>query len=101
MDGNRFDDLTKKWTATYTRRTTLKALAGGVLAGALTRFRGSGVAAKPPVGTCQPKPGGKCSDTIPCCDGGDCDFGKCPCPQGKVLCKGKCVKPSKFDTDPH
>jgi hypothetical protein len=100
MDGNRFDNLAKKMVDGHSRRTVVKMLAGSTFAGALTRFRGGGTAAKPPNGTCQPEPGGKCSDTIPCCNG-FCDTGFCPCTAGKVLCHGKCVKPSKFDADPH
>jgi hypothetical protein len=79
----------------------LRTLARVALAGALTRLGGDGASAKPPPDTCQSKPGGNCTDTIHCCSGDCDDTGHCPCSGGKTLCHGKCVKTSKFETDPH
>jgi hypothetical protein len=97
VDEHRFDDFTRFLGTGHSRRVVLRVLAGGALAGALTRLRGGG-GAKPPDGTCQPKPGGKCSDAIPCCNG-FCDTGQCPCATGKTLCHGQCVTTSTFDSD--
>jgi hypothetical protein len=100
MDDLRFDNFARSLAMGYSRRALLRALAGGTLAALATRFGGEDAAAKPPDDTCQPKPGGKCTDTIPCCSG-FCDTGHCPCSGGKTLCHGACVQPSKFQTDKH
>lgn len=98
MDGQRFDDLTRRLAGTTSRRQMLKGLAGG-LGAAIAATLGQPAAAQ----RCEnPK---SCSPTVACCPGSQCIDGVCQnrkppkgdcknsaaCGPGESCCGGTCV----------
>lgn len=127
MDGNRFDDLTKRLAADTSRRSFLKRTAVSVAALAGLGAASDTHAARRPTPT--PKPltclypkvdgGGQCvcpGGTTPCgpdccpagasCCDNACCYGNCfgeelCCPTGQLVCDGVCLSPGQCcaDTD--
>jgi len=124
MDGNRFDELTRRLASGSSRRSFLKrslaTLAGSIGIGAAT-----GVDAARPTPTPAPLrcpgrqtpcgsqcccPAGTtkcaaecCSSTAQCCDGACCN-GQCfgeelCCPTGRIVCNGACLQRGQCCTD--
>lgn len=126
MDGNRFDDLTRRFAAGTSRRSLLKRSVASVAAFAgIGAEVGADAAGKRPSPTpAPPKCPGKqtpcgtkcccptghdkcgadcCSATAECCDGACCD-GHCYgeelcCPTGQLVCNGKCLAPGQCCSD--
>jgi len=96
MDGQRFDDLTRRMTAIATRRRVL-AVAAGLLGGAA--IAGDASAGAPRTGGCRPALVG-CTRHGQCC-GGVCQVGRhlprsrrnrCACDAGREQCGDACVE---------
>jgi hypothetical protein len=95
VDNSRFDQFTRIFALSRSRRTILKTLAGSVFGGALgLAGLGGGVEAKP---TCRDE-GHPCEGNQTCCDGLVCVASgrgtakRCNrCPNGQIACGGKCI----------
>jgi hypothetical protein len=73
MDGNRFDDMTRRVAEVASRRAVVKTVVAGLLGGALAgRSLGQAEAA------CR-KYGRSCDETNRCCNGAICVDGACDC----------------------
>lgn len=113
MDGNQFDELSRRLSDASSRRGVLHTVAGATIAGALAAWLGVDEADtkrrkrkrknkkknNPPscVPNCMGKTcgpdncGGECG---PGCAGGKvCDGGLCQCPTGQEECNGSCHAP--------
>lgn len=96
MDGTRFDDLTTRLAAGFSRRRGLGFLT--VLGSGALLTQGGAEAKKhkkKPCPACRKRKKGKCKGILPdntACDGGVCVGGQClPCPAGQRLCQGTCI----------
>jgi hypothetical protein len=88
MDGRRFDLLSRWLVNGSSRRSTLRALTGGVLATGLSRFGLDDAGAKcTQIGKKCKKKGKKQK----CCGGAKCEGSKCKCPGDLLACGGLCV----------
>ena len=87
MDDSRFDALARSLTSSTTRRSTLRLLAGGALAGALG-LRGADEAGA----RCR-RLGAKCARGDRCCGGARCAGRprQCTCTGDTKPCDGKCI----------
>ena len=102
MDPRGFDALTRKLATGASRRTALRAIAGGGLASALALIGGRGAAAQDigtaaDEGTCR-APGDNCSGDVDCCSE-RCSSGRCLCRRrgafcevDRACCSGRCRK---------
>lgn len=93
MDGQRFDNLSRKLASGVSRRAALKTVLGSTAAGLLAvgaRDRAAAVLCR--------QPGVLCAKDAHCCSGiCDPDTNRCACPEGGTLCGRQCVDTS---TDP-
>ena len=102
MDPRGFDALTRKLATGASRRTALRAIAGGGLASALALIGGRGAAAPLETaghnpGTCR-APGDVCNGDADCCSE-RCSTGRCLCRRrgaycevDRACCSGRCRK---------
>lgn len=93
MDGQRFDTLTRAISATESRRTFVKLLAGGAFAGLVTRIGLEEAGAKEaPI--CRRHRQG-CRRDDQCC-GGSCRAGRCRCGADQRRCGDRlCCGPTE------
>ena len=104
MDALHFDRLTRSLTATWSRRTVGRALAGLTLSGAPAPLLGLGDAGARKkkkkttcrkCGKCQTCRKGKCKpkpDGIGCAFGKTCRGGRCACSPGTTEIAGRCTE---------
>ena len=89
MDGERFDDLARRWAGVGgSRRALARLVVGGGVAAGLARLGLDGAAAR-----CV-APGNRCRPGEACCGGARCRRDRCKCPPHRLACGRECVDTS-------